>query len=177
MAVHRRVLSVAAGLAWLGLAALACACSAAQDTLLRAEDFRVSTEQILDSLVSSPFLADRGPTSTPIVIGVLPVENLTSDMVTVARRSQITGRIVTAFSNQAFCDALAVRFVRVEERGAGTEVTHTMAPRFASATQVRGDGRLDTYELRYLITDVATRDEVWSDALVFDREALGRMVD
>jgi hypothetical protein len=71
------------------------------------------------------------------------------------------------------------------ELGGGADPTHVMTATFLSADRAAAVGqaenltnrRSDFYYLEYSITDVNSREIVWSDRFEFQREAVGLVID
>lgn len=174
----------------------ACA-TAPQTTRLRASDFDVTVEAMVASLADSAFLRDRGPDSPRIYITTNKVENLTNDLIPVAEQWMLIARVQGALPTRQLAEQKNIRFQIPPEEvqmlrqagfdasiNSGPATTHVMTAVFRSAPRLaRGlnsglvDGRTDYYYLEYSITDVVSREVVWTDAFEFKREARGLAID
>jgi hypothetical protein len=184
-------------IAMVALAGLmGCASNAPQTSTLQSDDLLVAGNKMKDSLAASDFLADRGPTSPPVVIMTNKVENLTDSIIPVGQQWSTVLRVQNALPVQQFAKTKNIRFVVPPEReemaaAAGlrvadlgrTPATHVLSAQFLSSARTTEDksgvitGKQDSYYLEFKLTDVQSRELVWSDAFEFKRAAKGILID
>jgi len=181
----------------LGLSLGACS-SAGSSSALTADDFFVTTNEMVASLAASEFLADRDATSPPVVIVINKIENLTSDIIPVPEQWALMWRVQSALPVLGLKKSKNVSFmlppermklVEQQRREAGepplpaAEPTHEMAATFRSMTRRKMEAgqaanqRMEFYGLGYRIENLASREVVWQDLFEFKRLANGTIID
>lgn len=183
----------------LAVAAIASCASEPQTTRLRASDFNYTVDRMAESLAASDFLAGRGPDSPPAYITIQQVENLTSDIIPESERWMLMERVQAALNKRELAERKNLRFqIPPEHRqglreiegdrprdGAGMpETTHVMEAVFISSKRAQRDRehrlverRQDYYYLEYSISELDSRNLVWSETFEFKREAAGLAID
>ena len=181
----------------LGLSLGACS-SAGASTALTADDFYVTTNEMVAKLASSEFLAARDATSEPVVIVINKVENLTSDIIPVPEQWALMWRVQSAMPLMALRKTKNVSFMIppermkmvAQKRAQGGEAplptvspTHEMAATFRSTTRRNmkagqpANQRMEWYGLEYRIESLNTRELVWLELFQFKRLANGTIID
>lgn len=174
---------------------LACA-TTPRSTRIQLDDFNAAAAKMAQSLASSRFLAERRPDSPRIIVTVNKIENLTDDIITPAEQWMFIERVRTTLPIETLRKQKNITFqIPVEQQRmlardgfdvdpfAGPKPTHVMKAVFLSAPRmVRNDDdninrRQDFYYMEYTITDLNTRQLVWSDTFEFKREAVGLLID
>lgn len=171
------------------LAALVAACAApSKSTRLKVEDFEDVAVEMAASLRKSAFLADRGPTSPPIVIAVSKVENLSSDILSDGEKWYLMDRVIDSHAIDALRDADNIRFVIPAEKlrllnkkleaqdqaAVARNPTHTMTARLLSLTRTASQDRTELYDCQFTLTELATGEVVWTDNIAIKRIARGK---
>lgn len=189
-----RHLAALAGLA-LALTLASCA-TPGESTRLRASDFEVTVQQMVQSLGRSNFLAERTPDSPPAYIVINRVENLTTDLIPEAEQWMLMARVQGSMPLRELGRRKNIHFLIPPERQpllrdagykepllSGPEATHTLAAVFRAAPRtVAADNRYvgrrqDYYFLQYSLAAIRSREIVWTDQFEFKREAKGLTID
>lgn len=184
-------------LALLGLSLGACS-SVGSSSALTADDFFVTTNDMVAKLSSSEFLADRDATSEPVVIVINKVENLTSDIIPVPEQWALMWKVQSAMPVVNLKKTKNVSFMLPPERmkliaqkraDAGelplpsAAPTHEMAATFRSITRRKmepgqaANQRMEFYGMEYRIENLASRELVWLELFEFKRLANGTIID
>lgn len=177
----------------LGAAAAVTGCATAQakTTRLTVDDLEFTANELADKLRGSAFLANRSPSSPPMVVTVSKVENLSSDIIPEAEQWWLIHRLRNAQSVRTLSRDRNITFVIPIERlkaGRETEVfddataagrapTHEMTATFRSATRTAGVHRTDVYLCDLRITDLSDATLDFSDGVEFKRAAVGKSYD
>ncbi len=182
--------------AWLAAWSAACT-TTPQTTVLRGADLEAAQQAMAHGLAASPFLRDRDASAPPIVIVTQKVENLTSDVIPPREQWMIVARLQGSLPVIELGRQKNIRFIVPPEHhdmlreagydgelGRGLAPTHVMTATFRSSTRtVRPeDGgpvqrRQEYYTFEYRITELETRQLVWTDSFEFKREAVGVQID
>ena len=162
-------------------------------TRLKLDDFDLVVAELRDSLAR--YLTDRGPNAPPMRIETRRLRNESSDVLTKAEKWMAVGRVQAALPVQELIQGHGVTFQMPEDqvtalREAGFNLppidrpTHFFKATLRSATRSGRDNeegdtdlRKEYYEFSYDIVDTATSELVWSDTVVFAREAYGTVVN
>lgn len=183
----------------LTLAALGSCAGGPESTRLRASDFNYIVDRMAESLAASDFLAGRGPDSEPAYITIRQVENLTSDIIPERERWMLMERVQAVLNKRELAEKKNLRFqippehrqsldddpqARDRARRQMPETTHVMKAVFMSSKRAqRGkehrlvERRQDYYYLEYSITELESRNPVWTETFEFKREAAGLAID
>lgn len=171
------------------LAAIVGACAApSKSTRLKVEDFEDVAAEMAASLRQSSFLANRGPDSSPMVIAVSKVENLSTDILSDGEKWYLMDRVIDSRAIDALRAADNIRFVIPAEKlrllnktlepqdqaGASRNPTHTMTARLLSLTRTSSQDRTELYDCQFTLTDLATGEVVWTDNIAIKRVARGK---
>jgi len=181
------------------LAALAGGCaSTPRTTRIQYHDFQATTEEMKASLAASDFLAGRTPRSPPAAIVIRKVENLTTDIIPIGQQWMWMAKVADSLPIRAMEREKNIvmvvepeRFESIRKMGfAGLleaptiTPTHALMATFYSAERAPAviagkptKRRANYYYLQYQLTDIQTREVVWSDAFEFQREAKGTVID
>jgi len=162
-------------------------------TRLQVDDFDLVVAELRDSLAR--YLTDRGPNAPAMRIETRRLRNESSDVLTKAEKWMAVGRVQAALPVQELIQGHGVTFMMPEQqvaalREAGFHLppidrpTHFFKATLRSATRSGRDNedgdtdlRKEYYEFSYQIVDIATSEMVWSDSVVFAREAFGTVVN
>lgn len=175
--------------AMLLLLSVVTACAPQRSSRLSIGDVDAIVAQTKQSLTASRFIQSRSPASPPIVLSVQKVENLTSDVITESEQ----WAMMVEISNDVFVRSplgrnanikLIVpreRLTMARRRGvvpafesADELPTHIMTATFRSVTRDNAAQRYDEYYCEYQITELLSREIVWSDRVKLTRKAFGR---
>ena len=102
-------------IALLGLSLGACS-TAGSSSALTADDFYVTTNEMVAKLAESEFLASRDSTSEPVIIVINKVENLTSDIIPVPEQWALMYKVQSSMSVVELRKTKNVRFIIPPER-------------------------------------------------------------
>lgn len=152
------------------------------------DDLDFGTAEVSQKLLDSDFLASRNPGSTPIVVAVSRVTNLTSDVVPESEQWLWIQRVRTHALQSGLSREKQIWFVipkQFEEEGKATDEieggafasrspTHEMTAALYSLTRSGQLHRTDAYICEFRITDIATGNLAWTDEVDFKRAARGR---
>lgn len=162
-------------------------------TRLQVDDFDLVVAELRDSL--GRYLTDRGPNAQPMRIETRRLRNESSDVLTKAEKWMAVGRVQAALPVQELIQGHGVTFMMPEHQVAALQdagfnlppvdrPTHFFKATLRSATRSGRDNedgdtdlRKEYYEFSYKIVDVGTSEMVWSDSVVFAREAFGTVVN
>lgn len=184
----------------LALTLAGCATTRPQSSRLRIGDLITANEEVAQGLAGSDFLRDRGPDSPRIVVTIDKVENLTTDLIPPAEQWMMVSRLQASLPVQTMAKQKNIRFQVPPEREPllreadqavrdvlipkdPTPATHLMTATFRASPRVAenkdglADQRSDYYYLEYQITDLATRQIVWTGKYEFQRQASGLLID
>lgn len=165
---------------------LSAGCSqGTKTTVIGIQDYTEIASQMSTKLGESSFLAERTADSPPIVIAVRKVENLTSDMIPEGAKWYMQLKVMNSLPMGQLKDRRNIAFVvpidrlrearrqgTVEDEfGGDREPTHVMTAVFRSMTRTEGKARDDYYFCEYQITDLKTRQIVWTDSVEFEKLA------
>lgn len=184
---------VAAGLTACGMTTLpfsagcASAPRAGESTRLLTQDFRAVVTEMSQKLASSDWLRDRTRDSSPIIITVRSIENLSSDLISEGERWYQMERVCDALSESAALRERAITMVvpverrrRMAEEGAASgmragsaRATHEMTAQILSTRRRSGDMREEFYFWRYTVNEIASGEVVWSGSFEMERAARG----
>lgn len=179
------------------LLGVGCASNQPQSSRLTSDDMLVAGDKMKQSLAASEFLAGRTPQSSPVVVMTNKVENLTDTIIPVGQQWSTVLRIQNAQPVQELAKQRNVKFVVPPERaemaagtgleiadvGSGLRATHVLSATFTSSARTNQDkgglvtGKQDYYYLEFKLTEVQSRELVWSDAFEFKRQAQGILID
>lgn len=174
---------------------LAGACATTQrSTRMTNDDLVEMSRAMAQSLTLSPWLAERGPDSTPIVVSIDKVRNLSSDVMTESEQWFVIQRLRSSLPITALWDQKKVRFVIPPQRreamqrrddlgpdadnfGTQRQPTHQMTATFRSITRADATHRTDLYYCEFEILDITAGTPVWIDKFEFKRDARGHVLD
>ena len=191
MPVHSRW-AIVAGVV-CGLCVAGCA-GPQRTTRMTADDLDSMSHELAASLAASDALAGRNSDSPLWVISISKVQNLSSDVMTVAEQWSVMAKLRGSLPIQALWDQKNVRFVipadrleALEARGNLDEVTgrlgshrrptHQMTATFRSITRADAGYRSDLYYCEFNLIDLAAGEPVWSDRFEYKRAAAGHVLD
>jgi hypothetical protein len=139
--------------------------------------------------VSSQFISSRNAASPPIVLSVQKVENLTSDVITESEQWAMMVEIANdVFVRSPLGRNANIKLIVPRERltlarrrgvvpafdSADALPTHIMTATFRSVTRDEQAQRFDEYFCEYEISELQSREIVWSDRVKLTRKAFGR---
>ncbi len=188
---------------WMTMGVLAgllgCAVPA-RSTQVRGIDLQDMSAAMAQSLAASPVIAARDAQSTPWVVSMQRVTNLTQDVLTPSEMWYAVQRVRSGQSMVALAQQRNIRFVIPAERvremrndrdiggdigdfdetfGESRNVTHVLTATFRSVTRVNslGTDRSDLYYTEFEILELASGVPVWTDRFEFKRRAKGKVWD
>lgn len=178
------------GIASLVLVASGCA-SVPKTTALTADDLTMTATELAAKLAASDLLAERTSESPKMIIAVSKVENLSSDLIPAGEQWYIIARIRdslplgTLRREKNFVFVIPAEHLRQgrdqgnfpPEYAGSREPTHEMTATFRSARRTAGVDRTDTYLCDFRVTDLNTKELVWSDTVGFKRISRGVAYD
>lgn len=159
-------------------------------SVMQTGDYEAVSNEISARLQNSAFLADRSPDSPRIVIALQKVENLTDDLLDESAKWYCVERIKNYHDLGSWRREKNIHFTLAAERLEDARErnnlqkgfmnrapTHVLKPTFYSVRRSSTSGRTDLYYCSYVIFNLATSEEVWSDKFEFKRVAFGRSWD
>lgn len=164
-------------------------------TTIQQDDFDVATAEMAQSLAQSAFLNDRAPDSQRYTVVINKVFNRTSDVIRSSEQWMLMSRVAASLDRSILRRERNIVFQVPPEHGALVEgspevqnvdrpiPTHVMSAEFRSAGRAgrNKQGYIDvqasSYLLEYKITEIKSRELVWSDKFEFKREASGLLID
>ncbi len=193
-------LTCTAMLGWFLGCLIAGCTSLPQTTRMTAADMEFMATQMAGSLSQAPFLAGRSPDSSPMVIALQKVENLSDDVMTPAEQWFVMQRLVASLPMQALREQRNVHWVLPAERlalikadpqwgaaagelpddfGRDRRPTHVMTAVFRSVPRIAANAmdRTDLYYTEFELMDLATSEPVWHDSFSYKRIARGHVWD
>lgn len=169
---------------------MAVGCSSPpRSSRLQTDDFVATASEMSASLAASDFLADRSPTSEPIVLSLQKTENLSTDVISEAEQWYLVERVFDTIPIRQLRDHYSIRVVRPADhiRASNRDLyddvsgrmppTHTLTATFRTMLRSGNESRTDTYGCRYEVIDLTSGEVVWSDLFEFKRSAFGRSWD
>jgi hypothetical protein len=176
----------------LGLALVASGCGGVrldQSNRLSIGDMRLIVDETVQQFRASPWVAERDATSPPAVITFDRVTNDTRDVITRSElwylAQAVAGSVVRDRSLRdeknisMVVPADRLRDARrrgaiTAESGADRNPTHTISAVISEIERTDGDVSRVFYQANYQLDRLADGAIVWTDEVVFEREALGR---
>lgn len=171
------------------LANLAGCASTPQSSRLAVDDIEFTAKELAAKLADSGFLRDRTGESPRMVVAIHKVENLTADVIPEADQWYMMVRVRDSASMESLRRLRNIVFVVPAERtGAGAidrefgaaggrRPTHEMSATYHAAVRSAGRDRTDAYLCEMRITNLDTRELVWTDSVEFKKVAAGRSYD
>jgi len=172
-----------------------CGSSKPQSTRMTAEDLTEMSEAMAQSLAQSDALRDRTAGSTPWVISIDRVQNLTKDIITESERWYVIQRLRSSLPIRAMSQQKNITFVIPRERldairnnpkidvsddpnfGSQRTPTHQMNAKFIGGERADATNRTDTYYCEFEIMNLATGVPEWTDRFEYKRTAKGHVWD
>lgn len=178
---------VAVHLACLVLAG--CSEPRVSNTRLDADDLRLMTDRMVESLLTSPAIAGRTADSGRWVIAMDRVTNRTNEVIPLRERWAFMNRLRALLNesesmrdrNLAFvlsaeaADALNQR--QWEVAGRRAQPTHALAATFYALTGFAHEGRTDAYFCGFRLADLRSDELVWEDRYEVKRSVMRNKLD
>ncbi len=177
---------------WLGVAS-GCAVRAGGSTALTTDDLQSTSAELAEKLKSSEWLRNRTNDSTPVVIAVASVQNLSNDLISKGEQWYLITRVRDSLPISALRTDRNISFVipaeqlqnvdpsATESRAlvtpGGRRPTHEMTATFRSSRRAAGLNRTEGYDCEFRITDLTSGELAFVDTVGFKRTGYGRSYD
>lgn len=154
---------------------VSCAAPRANTTELRSEDLVRMSDELTESLATSPAILARDPEDSPWIISLQRVRNETSHLMSDDRAWLVMTRLRSRLAQSAMPAERAIRFVLPPEEwnrydstslpgdARRLDPTHTLTATFYSDTTSSMKYRADAYLCAFQLTNLSTGQIIWED--------------
>lgn len=178
----------------LSLTLMLTACAPSRTTRMTLSDLDAMGADMAQSLAASGAITSRAPDSTPWVVSIDKVQNLTSDVMTEGEQWGIIARLRGTLPIRALKDQKNIAFVippeqmkriqldgavagQEQEFGAQRTPTHLMTATFRSVTRAVTKDRTELYYAEFELLNIHDGTPVWTDRFEYKRQARGHVWD
>jgi len=150
-----------------------------------------TSAELAAKLRASDLMLNRGSDSSKMIVAITKTENLTTDLISAGEQWYIITRIRDSLPISVLREQKNFVFVIPQEHlrsgrdkgnfpegfAGSRDPTHEMTATFRSSRRAAGLNRTDAYECEFRLTDLSTRELVWTNVVAFKRVAVGRSYD
>jgi len=193
MSPQRSTRSLACTVACCMVVLSATACMTSRSTRTTPDDLLEMSEAMTQSLLASDPIRFRTPESTPWVVTIRKVENLSSEILTESERWYVMAHLRSSLPINSMRQSKNITFVIPAERAemlrqfediqldeafaSQRRPTHILDCVFRSVTRASKDGRTDQYYAEFQLLPLDNPSPVWTDRFEYKRIARGHIWD